>query len=46
MDGLNSGGDVIMSVTLSNIKVDPKLDPARFVFKPEPGTNVIDMTGS
>jgi len=45
MEGLNTAGDPIMTVTMSNIKVDPKLDPVRFVFKPEPGTNVIDMTG-
>jgi len=44
MDGLDADGKAIMTMTLSNIKVDPKLDPARFVFKPEPGTNVIDMT--
>ena len=42
--GLDAGGDTIMSMTLSNIKINPKLDPKRFEFKPEPGTNVIDMT--
>ncbi len=44
MVGLNAGGDTVMSMTLSNIKINPKLDPKRFEFKPEPGTNVIDMT--
>jgi outer membrane lipoprotein-sorting protein len=45
MVGHNTAGDMMMSMTLSNVKVNPKLDPARFEFKPEPGTNVIDMTG-
>lgn len=45
MVGLNTAGETLMSVTITNIKLNPKLDPSRFEFKPEPGTNVIDMTG-
>ena len=45
MVGQNTAGDTLMAVTLTNIKLNPKLDLARFEFKPEPGTNVIDMTG-
>ncbi|MGD2108518.1 MAG: hypothetical protein PVI86_03910 [Phycisphaerae bacterium] len=45
METLSPGGETALTVTLTNIKMDPSLDPKRFEFTPEPGTNVLDMTG-
>lgn len=44
MVGFNPSGQEAMNMTVSDVKVNPKLDPARFTYKPEPGTNVIDTT--
>ncbi len=37
-------GEMTQTMTYSNIKIDPKIDPARFVFKAPEGVTVLDQT--
>jgi outer membrane lipoprotein-sorting protein len=38
-------GKVMMTITMSDVKIDPKIDPSRFVFKAPEGVQVNDQTG-
>lgn len=38
-------GKVMMTITMSDVKINPKTDPSRFVFKAPEGVEVIDLTG-
>lgn len=42
--GLDASGAENMSMLYKNIKVNPKIDPSRFVFKAPEGVQVMDMT--
>jgi outer membrane lipoprotein-sorting protein len=37
-------GKVMMTVTMSDVKINPKIDPSRFVFKAPEDVEVIDLT--
>lgn len=43
MEGFNASGETTVSMTLTDVKLNPKLDPARFTYTPEPGVNVTEM---
>ncbi|MFN0135452.1 MAG: LolA family protein [Phycisphaerae bacterium] len=43
--GSDKEGKPMMTITMSDIKLDAKVDPARFVFKAPEGVQVMDMTG-
>ena len=40
---MDAEGTALLSTNYSEIKVNPELDPARFVYTPPPGVEVIDM---
>ena len=44
MIGYDSAGGEVMTITYSNIKINPKIDAGRFVFKAPDGVQVMDMT--
>jgi len=43
MEGFNAGGESMVTMTLTDLKLNPKLDPARFKYIPEPGVTVMDL---
>lgn len=44
MLGYDSAGSEFMTTVYSNIKINPKIDESRFVFKAPDGVQVVDMT--
>ncbi len=44
MEGINASDEAMLTILLSDMKLNPKLDPERFKYVPEPGVEVIDMT--
>ena len=42
--GYDTAGSEIMTMTYDNIKINPKIDESRFVFKAPDGVQVMDMT--
>lgn len=44
MSGFDDTGKEVMTMSYSDVKVNPKLDPERFVFKAPEGVQVMDMT--
>jgi outer membrane lipoprotein-sorting protein len=38
-------GKPMLTITMSDVKINPKTDPSRFVFKAPEGVEVIDLTG-
>ena len=45
MVGMGENDKKMMTITFSDVKINPKLDPARFVFTVPEGAQVMDMTG-
>jgi outer membrane lipoprotein-sorting protein len=45
MVGVDTGGNEVMTMKVSDVKRDPKIDADRFVFKAPEGVQVMDMTG-
>ena len=44
MVGVDASGGQVMTMSISDIKRDPKIDPDRFVFKAPEGVQVMDLT--
>lgn len=42
--GYDTAGTEVMTITYSDIKINPKIDTSRFVFKAPDGVQVMDMT--
>ncbi len=40
----DAGGKTMVSLTMANVKINPKLDASRFVFKAPKGVKITDMT--
>ena len=45
MIGVDAGGNEVMTMTVSDVKRNPEIDPDRFVFKAPEGVQVMDVTG-
>lgn len=45
MVGFDANGAEVMSTHYKNVKINPKIDASRFVFKAPEGVEVMDMTG-
>ena len=46
MVGKDKSGKQLMTMTYSDVQVNPKINPDRFVFKAPEGVQVMDMTGA
>ena len=44
MRGFDARGEQIMTMTYRDIKLNPKIDPRRFIFKAPPGVKIVDRT--
>jgi outer membrane lipoprotein-sorting protein len=42
--GVDEKGEPVMDIVYTDVKLNPKLDAARFSYKTEPGVQVMDMT--
>jgi outer membrane lipoprotein-sorting protein len=45
MVGIDKSGKAMLTMTYSDMKINPKISPDRFVFKAPEGVTVMDMTG-
>jgi len=43
--GVDGAGVTVMTLSFTDVKINVKIDPSRFVFKAPAGVQVIDMTG-